>query len=70
MKEEPAEDPATPVAGVAPRDADRPRPETKPDAAAPGRMTVAGRVLDPQGKPVAGAPVDLVGRPRTPAGCR
>ena len=50
----------------APREADRPRLETKPDAVAPGRMTVAGRVLDPDGKPVAGAVVDLVARPRAP----
>ena len=33
---------------------------------APGRMFVVGRVLDPSGKPVAGAPVDVVGRPRVP----
>ena len=29
-------------------------------------MSVAGRVLDPDGKPVKGAAVDLVARPRTP----
>ncbi len=29
-------------------------------------MTVAGRVLDPDGKPVEGAVVDLVARPRSP----
>jgi protocatechuate 3,4-dioxygenase beta subunit len=29
-------------------------------------MTVAGRVLDPDGKPVKGAVVDLVARPRSP----
>jgi RNA polymerase sigma factor (sigma-70 family) len=30
----------------------------------PGRMTVVGRVLDPAGKPVVHATVELVGRPR------
>ena len=33
---------------------------------APGRMFVAGRVLDPSGKPAAGVPVDIMGRSRTP----
>ncbi len=42
-----------------------PRPPDPP-APAEGRMTVAGRVLDPAGKPVAGAAVDLVARRRTP----
>jgi RNA polymerase sigma factor (sigma-70 family) len=31
---------------------------------APGRMFVSGRVLDPVGKPMAGVPVDVIGRPR------
>jgi RNA polymerase sigma factor (sigma-70 family) len=31
---------------------------------APGRMFVVGRVLDPAGKPVEGATIDLVARPR------
>jgi RNA polymerase sigma factor (sigma-70 family) len=31
---------------------------------APGRMLVTGRVLDPAGKPVEGATIDLVARPR------
>jgi RNA polymerase sigma factor (sigma-70 family) len=31
-----------------------------------GRMTISGRVLDPDGKPAAGAQLDIVGRPRTP----
>ena len=42
-----------------------PRPPD-PAPAAAGRMTVAGRVLDPDGKPVKGAVVDLVARPRSP----
>ncbi len=32
----------------------------------PGRMFVTGRVLDPAGKPAAGAAVDIIGRPRAP----
>jgi RNA polymerase sigma factor (sigma-70 family) len=32
----------------------------------PARMTVVGRVLDPGGKPVAGAPIEVVGLPRNP----
>ncbi len=52
--------PTAPVAEPAPRAAERPRPAAKPDAATTGRMTVAGRVLDPDGKPVEGAVVDLV----------
>jgi RNA polymerase sigma factor (sigma-70 family) len=31
---------------------------------APGRMLVTGRVLDPTGRPMAGVPVDVVGRSR------
>ena len=42
-----------------------PRPAKKPDPSARGRMTVAGRVLDPSGKPVANASVDVIGRPRS-----
>jgi RNA polymerase sigma factor (sigma-70 family) len=40
-------------------DDDAPRP-------APGRMFVVGRVLDPQGKPMTGAAIDVIGRPRGP----
>jgi RNA polymerase sigma factor (sigma-70 family) len=43
----------------------KPQLAVKPAVATPGRMTVTGRVLDPDGKPVKGAFVDLVGRPRT-----
>ncbi len=32
-----------------------------------GRMTVIGSVLDPAGKPLAGLPVELIGRPRHPS---
>src|SRR5262249_7264687 len=48
-QEEPARDPKAPAATPAPREADRPRPATRPDLNAPARMTVAGRVLDPDG---------------------
>jgi protocatechuate 3,4-dioxygenase beta subunit len=36
--------------------------KTEPDT----RMTVTGRVLDPAGKPISGALVDVIGRPRAP----
>jgi RNA polymerase sigma factor (sigma-70 family) len=65
-KEDPVKEPAAPVAKVALRDAERPKPTTQPDLAAAARMTVAGRVLDPDGKPVKGAAVELVARPRLP----
>ncbi len=38
-----------------------PDPSQRP---APGRMFVVGRVLDPDGKPAAGAPVDIIGTSR------
>ncbi len=66
QKEDTAKQPAAPVAKVGPRDSDRSKIVTKPDPAAMARMTVAGRVLDPDGKPVKGAVVDLVTRPRAP----
>ena len=70
MKDEHVKNPAgltSPlVARPDPNPHDPPQPTQKPDHAAPGRMTVAGRVLDPDGKPVAKASVDLIGRPRTP----
>ncbi len=58
---------STASSGQAPtpiRAQDQPDPQSKPAGAAPGRMTVAGRVLDPDGKPMAGVPVDVLGRPR------
>jgi RNA polymerase sigma factor (sigma-70 family) len=39
------------------------KPEESPRPA-PGRMFVVGRILDPQGKPMAGVAIDVVGRPR------
>ena len=39
-------------------------------APAPGRMTTTGSVLDPAGKPMAGVPVELLGRRRSPAVAR
>jgi RNA polymerase sigma factor (sigma-70 family) len=39
------------------------RPDRVPS---PGRMFVAGRVLDPAGKPLEGVPVDIMGKPRAP----
>ena len=53
-------------AAGAPRAAERPRPAAKPGPATAARMTVTGRVLDPDGKPAAGVPVDIIGAPRTP----
>jgi RNA polymerase sigma factor (sigma-70 family) len=65
MKEEPVKEPSAPQARIAPRDADQPKTTTaKPDPAA--RMTVAGHVLDTDGKPLKGAVVDLITRPRSP----
>ena len=66
MKEDPCK--ATGGPGYASRAArSRPtQPTTKPDPTATARMMVAGRVLDPDGKPVKGAVVDLVTRPRSP----
>jgi RNA polymerase sigma factor (sigma-70 family) len=69
MKEEPVQQPAATAVGrgspgtrrVAAQRPDRRSPE--PD---PARMAVAGRVLDPDGKPVKGAFVDLIVRPRAP----
>ena len=57
-------DPAAPKAQLG----REPRPARSGEARSPrpGRMTVAGRVLDPDGKPVQGAVVDLVARPRAP----
>ncbi len=44
----------------------RPAAASAPSPPADERMTVAGRVLDPDGKPVKGAAVDLVAWPRSP----
>ncbi len=66
MKEKPMQSPAAPTAKIAPHASDPPQPEAKPDGAAPSRMTVTGRVLDPQGQPLNGAVVDVLARPRSP----
>jgi RNA polymerase sigma factor (sigma-70 family) len=57
MKEEPTRGPAQPTAAL--RDVDRPGPTTTEPATA-GRMTVAGRVLDPNGKPLRDARVAVL----------
>ena len=54
------------VPSVAHREADRNKPTMKMDPAAAARMMVAGRVIGPDGKPIKGAVVDLVARPRSP----
>ncbi len=69
MKEQPVPQPAATNVGrgspgtrrVAAQRPDRRSPEPEP-----ARMTVAGRILDPDGKPVQGAAVDLIARPRAP----
>jgi hypothetical protein len=66
MKEEVMLSSTEPMSEPAPRAAERRRPSMKPDAATTDRMTVNGRVLDPNGKPVKGAVVELVARPRAP----
>ncbi len=68
-KEEPVRNPGGDANGLAsaPRSpaADHSRPAPKPSSPNPGRMLVTGNVLDPEGKPIKGAVVDLVARPRT-----
>ena len=66
IMDDPKKNLTNPLARAAPPDSDRAGPATKPDPAEPARMTVVGRVLGPDGKPVAGAVVDLVARPRSP----
>ncbi len=58
MGDEPPRAPAPTQAPVA----------AKPDQAAPGRMFVVGRVLDPHGKTVPGASVMVYGSPKQPDG--
>jgi RNA polymerase sigma factor (sigma-70 family) len=59
------------VVVITPIEQQSPSPD-KPDFPAPasGRMTMTGSVLDPAGKPLAGVPVELVGRRRGPAVAR
>jgi RNA polymerase sigma factor (sigma-70 family) len=47
------------------RNEDQRHEKAKAESTAPGRMIVTGRVLDPAGKPVKNAAIDLVARPRT-----
>jgi RNA polymerase sigma factor (sigma-70 family) len=62
-----AEEPGRPAAAQAPtRAAEQPRPQAALDLATAGRMTVAGRVLRPDGRPAAGVPVDIIAAPRIP----
>jgi RNA polymerase sigma factor (sigma-70 family) len=56
---EPPGEPDVQTARTEPRPPDSNRPPQ-------GRMTVVGRVLDPEGRPMAGVPVDVVGQPRLP----
>jgi len=60
MKDEPKQAPT----GQKPRHVAKPN-DTAPRSA-PGKMTVVGQVLDPAGKPVVGAVVDIIGRDRKP----
>jgi len=62
MKDEPKKMPAGQQLRPA-ADSGRPGQGTIPR---PGRMFVTGRVRDPAGKPAAGVPVDIIGRPRAP----
>ncbi len=71
MKDEPVESPAGRASPLEARSEPKlqgpARPAKGPDPSAQGRMIVAGRVLDPSGKPVANASVDVIGRPRAPS---
>ncbi len=62
MKDEPKES----LAGQQSRPAARSGRADQGPVPSPGRMFVTGRVLDPAGKPAAGAVVDIIGRPRAP----
>jgi RNA polymerase sigma factor (sigma-70 family) len=64
MKQEAIAQPAAARAGDAPLAAEPARPQPPPEPGAPGRMTVTGRVMGPDGKPAALVPVDLVAAPR------
>jgi len=52
-----------------PQTAQRSLAAAKPNDRGParGRMRVIGRVVDPSGKPMAGVPVEIIGRPKAPA---
>ncbi len=66
MMEEPMKNLTGHGSRIEPDNEDRPRPVTTIYPAAPGQMTVTGRVLDPDGKPAARVPVDIIGRSRAP----
>jgi hypothetical protein len=66
MKEEAVRIAAATVARVAPDEASPRGPARMLEEAASARMTVAGRVLDPDGRPVRGALIDIIARPRAP----
>jgi RNA polymerase sigma factor (sigma-70 family) len=70
MKDEPVKTPAGQgprlAARASPRIEDQADPATKANSTGQGRMIVAGRILDPAGKPVKAATVDLVGKPHRP----
>src|SRR5262249_35099053 len=65
MKEAPVPRPAATNVGRGSHDPAQ-RPDRRSPEPKPARMTVAGRILDPDGKPVQGAAVDLIARPRAP----
>ncbi len=66
MMEEPMKNLTDHGSRIEPDNEDRSRPVTTIDSAASGRMTVTGRVLDPDGKPAPRVPVDIIGRSRAP----
>ncbi len=66
IQEDPARDPAARACELCAARRDSPERRRSPISAPAGRMTVTGRVLDPDGKPVQGAVVDLMARPRMP----
>ncbi len=65
MKDDPVKHPAAPPVGRGSHDPAQP-PDRRSPEPGPARMTVAGRVLNPDGKPVPGAVVDLIARPHRP----
>jgi RNA polymerase sigma factor (sigma-70 family) len=66
MREKPVREHRAPVAKAPPSAQEAPASAAKRETVANVRMIVAGRVLDIDGKPVQGAVVDVVTRPRSP----